>query len=1629
MTRRKKILFITGSSIVGLLLLLVIAALIVVQTAWFANFARQKIIASIEQAMGGVVEIGAFQVDFGHLTIRIRDFVLHGREPASADPLARIGLLQVRLKLFSGFRKVIDLQYLGVEEPRVNLIFLPDGTTNIPQPKVPSKPSEKSGLQTVVDLAVNKFELKNGLVKVLDQAVALNARGENLRVLLNYDSLHPSYNGNVSVDPLIVASRARPPLNIHLNLPVTLEPDAVRISNAILNTAQSEFALSGSIEDMKTPAIVARLKGHIFLPEMQRSFDLPMDATMNGAPKELTVDLAGRFDQRSKAIAIERAHVALGTTTLDASGALQPGSTSAVQFRAGFALEELSRLFKLRSIQMTGGLEANGRVNMDPHNNFQMNGALSSRDLAVRSGTTRVTDITLSSPFHADPFLISVDGLRLTALGGSIRAKLFLKQLQKLSVEANLRDFSVPVLVATITGKPLGYDGFLNGDIRAGGDLRAERSTGYKAKVSLTIEPGRRNIPLSGNLNANYDGARDVLDIGQSYLTLPNSQLNVKGSLNRRIDLQLTSRNLADFLPAINLGLSEPQTSLPVVLQGGTAVFDAQVTGKISSPRIDAHLNMDDFAVRKHPFQKLSLSATASPSGAMIQNGMLTGRGVSAKFDASMGLTKWKPVAYSPLSANLSLPHSDLGDVMSLAGGSSLAASGDLTVEFHASGTYGNPLGSVNVDALNGSVERQPFSRFHLVGNLADQLVSVTDLELDTAGGQIRANGSFHHPRDTFTTGRAQLQVTADGIQLAQIQALAKQNAGVAGALHLSTRAALNIESKLGHTSVRPSEVVADFTARSLQVQNQNAGDLTAKVRTINDKLNYDLHSNFAGSTIQANGQTALTQDYTTTADASITDLSISDALKIAGQSAIPVSGNFSAKTHVEGTLQAPVAVLDFALVHGSAYQEPINSVKGSLRYSNKLAELLSLAIDVPAGNVNLSGSFAHPVDDYQTGVVKAEVNSGDIQLSKIRHIADLRPDLSGTFHIATECAGELQRRNGKPGILLSRLRADVSATGLHANETALGGMNLTARTSGTKLTFRLDSDFVQTQVHGAGEAQLKGEYPVRAELSFNNIRYSNLAPLLTTEAVAPPRYEALVEGRMSINGPVLDPDSLSARLELTRLGLHTNATTSGTGAPAARSVSLENKGPIVVALNRDVIQVEHFDIEGRNTMIAASGSVNLKDPAEPLALQLNANIDLGLLQDADRDFYSSGTVAMQAGIHGTFNQPRAIGQITLKDANINYANAPNGISNANGVIALNGTNATIQTLTGESGGGKISLTGFVGLGAGTPNFNLQAAATGVRVRYSGLSVTSNANISLSGNMRRSLVAGTVSIKRLAYASSTDAGSLLSVASTPPNTPSSPSRLLTGMRLAVHVVTAPDMQIVSSYANRLSVIANLTLRGTAENPGMLGRVSVTDGQLVFFGNTYTVTRGNVNFYDPTAIAPVLNVSLETMAQGVSVTIGVTGPMNDLKLTYRSDPPLTFEQIVQLLATNTTPANPVIAAHQPAPPQQSLSQMGESAVLGQAVANPLANRVQRVFGLTQFKIDPSFSGSNGQPSARVTLQQKITSNITFTYITDVSRTNAQIGRIQWDLTNNLSAVALRDYNGNVSLEIFYKFTRR
>ncbi len=1483
----KKFLLWFGVAIVAL----VIVALVVVQSQRFQNYVKDKVVATVEESTGGRVEIGSFHFDLWHLTVKINNFTLHGTETPTADPLARIALLELRLKLFAGLKHAVDLAYLGVSDPKVNLIVNPDGTTNIPAPKIKKAPSQTTGLETVVDLAIGEFRIDNGLLLYSQRSSKFSAQGNDLRVLLNYNGFNFSYGGHVLINPLILSTGNGAPLRVQVDLPVLLEKDAVSISGGKLSTQASQILVNAGLRDLNSPKVTARLNADIALS------DLNVDAKQH-----VTADVGGNYDDKTGAIDLQTAQLALGQSNFQAAGSLHAGGNEAIQFTSKLALDELSRILKLASSPVSGLMQVKGHALLDAQ--------------------------------------------------------------QKLSVDSTISDLAFA---------SNGYSGFVGGVVNAQDDLKAKGSTGLAAQARLVISPGRRGIGVSGKIDGQYLAASNTVRLEKSFLALPNTRLDVSGDVNKQLNALLVSRNLNDFSPLTG--------AIPVTLKGGTARVEAQIQGNLSAPQIKAHAAMDRFAVRGDAFQQLAVDLAASSTGAAVKNGVVAGQGLHGNFDGAIGLRAWKPVPRSTVALNLQL-----------AGQKDPFTSAQVNAAAHVSGTYGNPQGSADFQLLNGNYQGQPFEKVQGHLDLANQLANLTNLELDAAGGQLLAHGDFG-----LKSNHADVHVAGSGFQLVKIQPLQQQSPGAAGVLKLSADGSGDIRNG----EFQLASLNTDFSALGLKVNNQAAGDLTATAHTANGSVIYNVHSNFAGSAVQVDGSTLLTKDYPTQATTSIQNLPVEKVLAIAGQAAIPVKGLFSANGKVSGTIAHPEALLDLKLSKVVAYSEPVNDLSTHLHYTSTLVDISNFSISAPAGKLTAAANYAHPDGDFKNGQVHLQVNGGEVDLAKIKELTAV----SGGVKFDADIAGDL--RNGM--LLLSSANADLNATSLRASERDLGDLHATARTQQHVVKYELDSNFAKGDIKATGQTELSQDYVTHAKLTFGNLR-------LVEDA-----FKAQIDGQASVDGPVLNLDALAGKLQINKFVFE-----AGT---RNRHVQVENDAPAILALDHSVIKIQHLKVQDGKSYLEAQGALSLKTVDNALGLKIDGNTDLSIVQNADRDFYSSGNALLDATIHGSLAKPLINGRVELKNASINYADFSNGLSKGNGVILLNGSNAAIQTLTGESGGGKIAVTGFAGFTPTDIIFNFRATANKVRTRYADASVTSSADIALAGNTHRSTLSGSVSIQRIAYSSSSDVGSFLSTASAPPSTPSAPSPLLSGMRLDLRIVTAPDLRVVSTYTDKLSLTSSLTVTGTAQDPGVVGRVSVTGGQLVFFGNSYSVNNGSINFYNVNSIQPILDLSLETQSQGVDVTLGVTGPVNNLKLSYRSDPPLSFEQIVQLLATNTTPSDPTIAAHQPTPPQQSASQMGESAVLGQAVANPLASRVQRVFGLTQFKVDPSLSGSNGQPSARVTLQQKISSNLTFTYITDVTQTNSEIVRVTLDITPKVSAVALRDYNGNVSVELFYKFQKR
>jgi len=92
---------------------------------------------------------------------------------------------------------------------------------------------------------------------------------------------------------------------------------------------------------------------------------------------------------------------------------------------------------------------------------------------------------------------------------------------------------------------------------------------------------------------------------------------------------------------------------------------------------------------------------------------------------------------------------------------------------------------------------------------------------------------------------------------------------------------------------------------------------------------------------------------------------------------------------------------------------------------------------------------------------------------------------------------------------------------------------------------------------------------------------------------------------------------------------------------------------------------------------------------------------------------------------------------------------------------------------------------------------------------------------------------------------------------------------------------------------------------------------------------------------------------------------------------------------------------------------------------QALADPVASRLQRVFGISQLSLNPVFSSGTDLPEARIALTQRISSNVTFTYVTALNAPNTQIIRAEWMLNERWAAMATRDQNGILSVRLTYR----
>ena len=464
--------------------------------------------------------------------------------------------------------------------------------------------------------------------------------------------------------------------------------------------------------------------------------------------------------------------------------------------------------------------------------------------------------------------------------------------------------------------------------------------------------------------------------------------------------------------------------------------------------------------------------------------------------------------------------------------------------------------------------------------------------------------------------------------------------------------------------------------------------------------------------------------------------------------------------------------------------------------------------------------------------------------------------------------------------------------------------------------------------------------------------------------------------------------------------------------AVTLQGITLQGEGPLRASLHSGVLKLTQAHITGPDTNLAVTGTADLLGD-QVLAVTGNGSVNMKLAQTFDPDITSSGHLDFNVEANGTLTQPSFSGRVHLSNVAMALKDLPNGISKLNGNLIFDQNRLQVQDLVGTTGGGQLKFGGFLAYQQGLYG-DFTATGKDIRVRYLGISATADTTLHLQGSETNMLLSGSVQITRFIIGPNVDFASFApSPAANVPPDPSAPS---SHVRLDVHIFSAPQLDFQNSYA-QLAGSVDLRIRGTVAQPAILGRINITDGTANFAGTTYRLQHGEIFFTNPVMIEPIIDIDATTRVEEYDVTIGLHGNINQLRPTFRSEPPLPQADVISLLALGRTQEEQALYSQQ----EQSIG--GDSttnALLGGALNAAVSSRVQKLFGGGSVKIDPTYVGSIGSSSARITVQQNISRNVQVTYATNVNATAQQLIQAQVDITQSVSVLAVRDEAGVFSM---------
>ncbi|HZM91349.1 MAG TPA: translocation/assembly module TamB domain-containing protein, partial [Blastocatellia bacterium] len=509
----------------------------------------------------------------------------------------------------------------------------------------------------------------------------------------------------------------------------------------------------------------------------------------------------------------------------------------------------------------------------------------------------------------------------------------------------------------------------------------------------------------------------------------------------------------------------------------------------------------------------------------------------------------------------------------------------------------------------------------------------------------------------------------------------------------------------------------------------------------------------------------------------------------------------------------------------------------------------------------------------------------------------------------------------------------------------------------------------------------------------------------------------------IKLSGPLQDPDRIQAVATFTKLEL-------GGAISERQTYTILNQGDIVLTATPREITLNRVMFTGEGTSVTLEGSLS-RDAAKS-NLTVTGEINLKLLSSFTPTIFTTGIAEVQASIVGNLESPQLQGVATLRDIGIRIVDFPISMSRGNGRIRFNSNQAVIEDFVGSTpGGGSISVSGGAALSGLAPSqWRLEARADQVAAEYpKDTQTVVDAQVTLEGNRKLQILSGNAQVRRASYTRDITIEELLTTGGpfqpdfleAGPGGAGGPSGLPTVVDL--HITADNTLSVKNNLADAVGS-AYINLRGSLDTPQASGRILLTRGTLNFRNGRYDLTRGLLTIPGRRGAEPTVDFQTEADIRGYHITINFSGTIAKLQTTVRSEPELPEPDIISLILTGSISGGD----------RSTIASLGQTglglaqSILSASLSDALERGTQRLFGLSRFSIDPLLVGRGSDPTARITIGQRLTKDLTLTYSQNLTSGVSGIDRVvlvEYRLSNRFSVVGIRNERGELGFDVRFR----